>query len=466
MRGSTPVDRHARPSAPVSDIVTASLAPGPSRRRPTRPAGRSCRPTSAARPGTARGGSAGSGSTRGSSRRRSSSWPRSRRCAGPGGRASPGRTARPASSRSPTCSANGAAVAGRVDEHPAVPDVARAAATRPCSARVEVSTVVEAGRRDDRARPGRRTRRGTGRSARAWSPVPPSGSSSCPRCRQVLANARDRRRRRVALERQQHRRCRRRPARAGSPGARRRRRARSSTRPRQVQLPAKKWRRSQASTSGSVYAAAGSIVDWPNGRSARSSVRVQRVERRGPVDAARRSQVPPRRARVISRVRAWPGRKVEVRREEILAATVVEVQRSGLRAHPGGRRRQRRSASRPALVFYHFETKDRLLAEAFAYAAERDLVRLDKAVGGTGHRDAAAARGAAAVLARSGRPRRAGRCGSTRGRRRCAAPSCARCRAGSTCAGRTRSPGSSRTAWRPASSAARTRTAPPGASPR
>ena len=34
----------------------------------------------------------------------------------------------------------------------------------------------------------------------------------------------------------------------------------------------------------------------------------------------------------------------------------------------------------PALVFYHFETKDRLLAEAFAHAVERDLARLDKAV--------------------------------------------------------------------------------------
>ncbi|HEY7174332.1 MAG TPA: TetR family transcriptional regulator C-terminal domain-containing protein [Micromonosporaceae bacterium] len=30
-----------------------------------------------------------------------------------------------------------------------------------------------------------------------------------------------------------------------------------------------------------------------------------------------------------------------------------------------------------ALVFYHFETKDRLLARAFAYAAEHDLARLD-----------------------------------------------------------------------------------------
>jgi AcrR family transcriptional regulator len=31
-----------------------------------------------------------------------------------------------------------------------------------------------------------------------------------------------------------------------------------------------------------------------------------------------------------------------------------------------------------ALVFYHFESKDKLLAQAFAYAAEHDLARLDK----------------------------------------------------------------------------------------
>lgn len=30
-----------------------------------------------------------------------------------------------------------------------------------------------------------------------------------------------------------------------------------------------------------------------------------------------------------------------------------------------------------ALVFYHFESKDKLLARAFAYAAEQDLARLD-----------------------------------------------------------------------------------------
>jgi AcrR family transcriptional regulator len=33
-----------------------------------------------------------------------------------------------------------------------------------------------------------------------------------------------------------------------------------------------------------------------------------------------------------------------------------------------------------ALVFYHFETKERLLAQAFAYAAEQDLTHLDKII--------------------------------------------------------------------------------------
>ena len=76
-------------------------------------------------------------------------------------------------------------------------------------------------------------------------------------------------------------------------------------------------------------------------------------------------------------------RKVEVRREEILAATVTEVQKSGL-AHTRVSDIAGALGVSPALIFYHFETKDRLLAEAFAYAAERDLVRLAKAVDGPG----------------------------------------------------------------------------------
>ncbi len=72
-------------------------------------------------------------------------------------------------------------------------------------------------------------------------------------------------------------------------------------------------------------------------------------------------------------------RNVDVRREEILSATVVEVQRRGL-AHTRVADVAQALSISPALVFYHFETKDRLLAEAFAYAANRDLVRLDAAV--------------------------------------------------------------------------------------
>jgi AcrR family transcriptional regulator len=76
-------------------------------------------------------------------------------------------------------------------------------------------------------------------------------------------------------------------------------------------------------------------------------------------------------------------RKVEVRREEILAATVTEVQKTGLAQTRVSDIASALGVS-PALVFYHFETKDRLLAEAFAYAAERDLVRLAEVVDGPG----------------------------------------------------------------------------------
>ena len=76
-------------------------------------------------------------------------------------------------------------------------------------------------------------------------------------------------------------------------------------------------------------------------------------------------------------------RSVQLRREEILAATVAEVQRSGL-AHTRVADVASALGISPALVFYHFQTKDRLLAEAFGFAAARDLVQLDKAVAGAG----------------------------------------------------------------------------------
>ncbi len=72
-------------------------------------------------------------------------------------------------------------------------------------------------------------------------------------------------------------------------------------------------------------------------------------------------------------------RSVEVRREEILTATLAEVDRIGLAATRVSDVAAALGVS-PALVFYHFGTKDALLADAFAHAVERDLARLDAAV--------------------------------------------------------------------------------------
>jgi AcrR family transcriptional regulator len=71
-------------------------------------------------------------------------------------------------------------------------------------------------------------------------------------------------------------------------------------------------------------------------------------------------------------------RAVEVRRDEILATTVELVDRIGLAntrvADVAGA-----MGVSPSLVFYHFGTKDDLVAEAFGYAVEKDLARLEKA---------------------------------------------------------------------------------------
>ena len=72
-------------------------------------------------------------------------------------------------------------------------------------------------------------------------------------------------------------------------------------------------------------------------------------------------------------------RSVEVRRDEILTATVDLVDRHGLAAVRVGDVASELGVS-ASLVFYHFGTKDDLVAEAFAHAVERDLVKLDKAV--------------------------------------------------------------------------------------
>jgi len=70
---------------------------------------------------------------------------------------------------------------------------------------------------------------------------------------------------------------------------------------------------------------------------------------------------------------------VDVRREEILAATITAVEANGL-----ARTRVADVASAlgvsPGLVFYHFATKDALLVAAFEYAVAQDLALLDEEV--------------------------------------------------------------------------------------
>lgn len=71
-------------------------------------------------------------------------------------------------------------------------------------------------------------------------------------------------------------------------------------------------------------------------------------------------------------------RAVEVRREEMLTATVELLDRIGLSAIRVADVAEELGVS-PSLVFYHFGTKDTLVAEAFAHAVDRDLSRLDDA---------------------------------------------------------------------------------------
>jgi AcrR family transcriptional regulator len=70
---------------------------------------------------------------------------------------------------------------------------------------------------------------------------------------------------------------------------------------------------------------------------------------------------------------------VELRREEILTATLGQVDRIGLAETRVSDVAAALGVS-SALVFYHFGTKDLLVAEAFSHAVERDLDQLDAAV--------------------------------------------------------------------------------------
>jgi AcrR family transcriptional regulator len=71
-------------------------------------------------------------------------------------------------------------------------------------------------------------------------------------------------------------------------------------------------------------------------------------------------------------------RRVDVRREEILLAAIGEVERVGLAAVRVSDVAAVLGIS-TGLVFYHFGTKDELVAEAFTYAVERDLAAMERA---------------------------------------------------------------------------------------
>ena len=71
--------------------------------------------------------------------------------------------------------------------------------------------------------------------------------------------------------------------------------------------------------------------------------------------------------------------RVDLRREEILAATITQVEASGL-----ARTRVSDVAAAlevsPGLIFYHFATKDALLVAAFEFRISQDLALLDTEV--------------------------------------------------------------------------------------
>jgi AcrR family transcriptional regulator len=73
---------------------------------------------------------------------------------------------------------------------------------------------------------------------------------------------------------------------------------------------------------------------------------------------------------------------VEVRREEILRAAVEQIAARGF-ANTRVADVAAAMGVSTALLFYHFESKDRLLSEAFEYAAERDLARLGRLASAT-----------------------------------------------------------------------------------
>jgi AcrR family transcriptional regulator len=74
---------------------------------------------------------------------------------------------------------------------------------------------------------------------------------------------------------------------------------------------------------------------------------------------------------------------VQLRREEMLSATVRQIQQQGIPALRIADVAAELGVS-PALVIYHFQTKENLVAEAFRHAAEHDLLKVSRLVRGTG----------------------------------------------------------------------------------
>ncbi|MFK3980550.1 TetR/AcrR family transcriptional regulator [Micromonospora sp. NPDC050397] len=72
-------------------------------------------------------------------------------------------------------------------------------------------------------------------------------------------------------------------------------------------------------------------------------------------------------------------RAAEVRLDALLRTACAVIRERGLANTRTADVAQAAGVSQ-ALVFYHFATKERLLAQAFAYAAEQDLARLDTVV--------------------------------------------------------------------------------------
>ncbi|MGH3360406.1 MAG: TetR/AcrR family transcriptional regulator [Nocardioidaceae bacterium] len=76
-------------------------------------------------------------------------------------------------------------------------------------------------------------------------------------------------------------------------------------------------------------------------------------------------------------------KRAQVRRVEILSATVKQIQSRGMAALRISDVASSLGVS-PALVVYHFETKENLLAEALRHAAERDLLKLRRIMRSSG----------------------------------------------------------------------------------